>query len=311
MKLTSEIIQRNLLILERAKSAFPKLRAFHDLMVKKHEVVLFSPEYFSIERQINSINEECRTYRIHIYAEFIEFIVNANRFDQEIFYKKKIKNPEFRDILVKYATDEEARKSFLTKTKATFEKLINSKRWEYFSGENKSRRRNSKRLGDNFFRVGALIANYCIQNEIEIKEENSYRIKKWYTNLIPEPDLKVASEIQRTFSIIDFIVNKFEENDSDFKKINLEHLVSSIRNELRERMLSISKNEKIKCIEIPTLFERELTLNKVYEVSDTKIDSGVLKVHIENDLGSKSFYAYRNFETIKDLRESFLNSLLD
>jgi hypothetical protein len=266
-------------------------------------------EYFSIERQLSSITDECRTYKIHIYIEFIDFIVNANKFEQEVFYKKKIKNVELRNILVKYATDEEARKCFVNKTKATFEKLINSKRWNYFSGEHRTSGRNGKRLGDNFFKVGALIANYCIQNEIDIKEE--FRIKKWYTKLLPEPDFKIASEIQRTFSIIDFIITKFQENDSDFKKINLEHTITSIKNELRERMLTISKNEKIKCIEVAQFEERELTFNKVYEVFDTKIEYGTLKVLIENDLGNKVFYFYRNFETIKDLRDNFIASLLD
>jgi hypothetical protein len=307
MKLTSEIIQQNLLILDRAKTAFTKLKTLHELSIKKNEVTLFSTEYFSIERQMSSITDECRTYKIHIYTEFIEFIVNASKFEQEVFYKKKIKNVELRNTLVKYASDEEARKCFVNKTKSTFEKLINSKRWNYFSGEQRNRSRNGKRLGDNFFKVGALIANYCIQNEIDIKEE--FRIKKWYTKLLPEPDFKIASEIQRTFSIIDFIVSKFEENDSDFKKINLDHTITSIKNELRERMLTISKNEKIKCIEVAQ--ERELTFNKVYEVFDTKIEYGALKVLIENDLGNRVFYFYRNFETIKDLRDNFIASLLD
>lgn len=311
MKLTSEIIQQNILILERAKNAFPKLKTLHDLSIKKHEVTLFSAEYLTIEKQINSITEECSTYKINIYVDFIDFIVNVTRFEQEVFYKKKVKNPEFRTILVKYANDEEARKCFNNKTKASFEKLINSKRWEYLSGEYRPRSRHSKRLVDNFFRVGSLIANYCIQNEIEINVDFTHRIKKWYTKLIPEPDLKIASEIQRTFSIIDFIVAKFEENDSDFKKINLDHTITSIKNELKERMLTISKNEKIKCIEVSQFEDRELILNKVYEVFDSRIEYGTLKVQIENELGNRVFYFYRNFQTIKDLREDFLNSLLD
>lgn len=312
MIITSEIIQSNLLILDKAINAFPKLQLFKNLLDEKDKLSnsgsLFTKEWYRIDEQISTVREECRTYKLNSYLDFIEFINSSKKYEQEIFYKKKIKNIDLQTILSKYAVDDEAKLCFSKKTKSTFTKLINSKKWEVYLGDYRPRNRNSKRFSDNMFRTHAIIANYCIQNKIDVS--NLSRIKTFYTNLLPEPDLKVSQEISRTSSIIDYIIHKFTESDSDFRKINLEHLILSIKNELRSRILSLGNKEKIKCIEVPNTQTEELTLNKIYEVLDTRLESGVLKVQISNDKDQIKLYYFRNFETMTILRDSFIDDLL-
>ncbi len=314
MVINSEIIQSNLLILDKAINAFPKLQLFKNLLEEKDKLSqsgsLFTKEWYRIDEQISTVREECRTYKLNPYLDIIEFISTSKKYEQDIFYRKKIKNVELQTILSKYAVDDEAKLCFSKKTKSTFSKLINSKKWINYSGDYRPRTSRTKRYSDNFFRTHALIANYCIQNQIDILDENLSRIKSFYRQLLPEPDLKVSQEISRTSSIIDYIIHKFTESDSDFRKINLEHLILSIKNELRSRILSLGNKEKIKCIEVPTTETEELTLNKIYEVLDTRLESGVLKVQISNDKDQIKLYFFRNFETMTILRDSFIDDLL-
>lgn len=311
MKITSEIIQKNLIVLEKAKKFFPKLSTYQSLrestFLLDKEGKRFSSEYYEIESKLNLIREEFRIYKINSYIDFIDYIYDSKKFEQEIFYSKKIKNTEFQDLLTKYSIDDVVKKPFSKMTKSTFSKFINSKRWDLFSGDYRPRT-SKKRYADNMFRVSALIANYCIQNEIEVQESN--RIRSWYRNLLPEPNLQIKNEIEKTKSIIDFIIEKFKSNDSDFKKLNLDHLMDSIKSELKSRMLSIDKNEQIKCIDVTEFEINQLTLGKVYQVKDLKIDSGILKVSIKNDQDMDRFYFYRQFESVKDLRNNFLDELL-
>lgn len=312
MKLTSEIIQYNLLILDKAKKAFPVLKDYADAASFKTSrwiQGLLADEYWRNEDRMRVFRDEIRTYKLHIYSDFIDFIEECKKNNQEIFYRNKIKNTDLQRILTLHAIDEEAKNCFKSKTKATFTKFINSKKWDLLSGNSRPYR--SRAYVDNLSKSSAIIANYCIQNEIEINDENSVRIKHWFTRQLPEPDLSISKEIERTSSIIDFIVSKLGENDSDFRKSNIDHLTMSIKNELSKKILSLQKLEKIRCLDLTQEHSEELTKNKIYEVKDTRIESGVLKVEILNDKGNLKYYFYRNFETVSNLREDFISSLLD
>jgi hypothetical protein len=119
----------------------------------------------------------------------------------------------------------------------------------------------------------------------------------------------VSSEILKTKSIVNLIIDKLSEDNSDFRKINLDGFITSTRIELTNKMSSFSEKEKIKCINVVESTD-ELTLNKTYEVLSSRMDVGSLKVDIINDVGSRKSYYYRNFESITELRDSFLSDIL-
>lgn len=314
MKITSEIIQQNLITLDKAKKVFPVLNEYSDAASVKTTLWIKSSlgdEYWKNEDRMRVLRDEIRTYKLNIYLDFIDFIEDCRKNNQEVFYRNKIKNTELQRILTLHAIDEEAKNCFKSKTKATFAKFINSKKWDLLLGNSRPYRSRAKRYVDNLSKSSAIIANYCIQNEIDLMDENFGRIKHWFTKALPQPDLSISTEIERTSSIIEFIVSKLSQNDSDFRKINIDHLTTSIKSELSRKILSLHKLEKIRCIELTQEHSEELTKNKIYEVRDTRIESGVLKVEILNDKGNNKFYFYRNFETLSNLREDFISSLLD
>ena len=316
MIITSEIIQKNLLSLEKAFKAFPMLKEYSDKYSIKIKLFLnssLSNEYWKNEEELRILKDEIRNYKLNIYLDFIEYIADCKKYGQEIFYRHKIKNTELQKVLIENSLDSEAENCFKNKTKSTFSKFINSKKWDILSNNLQRYRSKAKRYNDNLTRSSAIIANYCIQNEIELTGDNSKRIRHWYLHTIPEPDLTISTEIQKTASIIEFIVSKLGENESDYRKVNIDQLTSSIKSELTKRLLSLQKGEKIRLIEMPTdtNVTDELTLNKIYQVSDKKLEYGVLKVELTNDKGKAKYYFYRNFETVSVLRDSFISSLLD
>jgi len=306
MKLTSEVISINLDRLEKAQKEFPILSEYQKTLELKNGASL--DQY--LNNLTRTLKDECLSYGLKPYIEFIDFIVDSKLTGQEIFYRKKIKNKEFQDVLVSNAIDEDAKKSFKSKSKKSFEVLVNSKKWEVFTANVTNRRRSSRRYNNNLRRSDAIISNYIIQNQIEVKDENSFRVNKYYLNQIPVPDLTIKNEINRTKEIIDFIINKLSESGTDFRKVNYDHLSKTLNNELKNRMLTIEPGEKIKCVEISP-DSTELTLNKVYDVISKHIDYGVLKVIINNDNNQSKSYNYRLFETVTNLRNSALDELLN
>jgi len=306
MKLTSEVISINLDRLEKAQKEFPILSEYLKVLELKNGQSL--DQY--LNNLTKTLKDECLSYGLKPYIEFIDFIVDSKLTGQEIFYRKKIKNKEFQDVLVANAIDEDAKKSFKSKSKKSFEVLVNSKKWEVFTANVTNRRRTSRRYNNNLRRSDAIISNYIIQNQIEVKDENSFRVNKYYLNQIPVPDLTIKNEINRTKEIIDFIINKLSESGTDFRKVNYDHLTKTLNNELKNRMLTIEPGEKIKCVEISP-DSTGLTLNKVYDVISKHIDYGVLKVIINNDNNQSKSYNYRLFETVTNLRNSALDELLN
>lgn len=306
MKLTSEIISVNLDRLEKAQKEFPILSEYQKILELKNGESL--DQY--LINLTRTLKDECLSYGLKPYIEFIDFIIDSKLTGQEIFYRKKIKNKEFQDVLVANAIDEDAKKSFKSKSKKSFEVLVNSKKWEVFTANVSNRRRTSRRYNNNLRRSDAIISNYIIQNQIEVKDENSFRVNKYYLNQIPVPDLTIKNEINRTKEIIDFIINKLSESGTDFRKVNYDHLTKTLNNELKNRMLTIEPGEKIKCVEISP-DSMGLTLNKVYDVLSKHIDYGVLKVIINNDNNQSKSYNYRLFETVTNLRNSVLDELLN
>jgi len=306
MKLTSEIISVNLERLEKAQKEFPILSEYQKILELKNGESL--DQY--LNNLTKTLKDECLSYGLKPYIEFIDFIIDSKLTGQEIFYRKKIKNKEFQDVLVANAIDEDAKKSFKSKSKKSFEVLVNSKKWEVFTANVTNRRRISRRYNNNLRRSDAIISNYIIQNQIEVKDENSFRVNKYYLNQIPVPDLTIKNEINRTKEIIDFIINKLSESGTDFRKVNYDHLTKTLNNELKNRMLTIEPGEKIKCVEISP-DSMGLTLNKVYDVLSKHIDYGVLKVIINNDNNQSKSYNYRLFETVTNLRNSVLDELLN
>lgn len=291
MILKSEIIQENLLRLEKATQEFSFLK---DYAATDDDQVL------------RKIWDEGKSYGLMSYFNFLDFIRHSNKTNQEIFYKNKITLPHFREILINNATDLSVKKLLKSKGKVSFTKFINSPKWDLYSGNR--RRRGGVRYQDNFVSSASIIANFCIQNEIEV--DDTYRISEYYRNLLPEIDMTIKKELFFTKKLIDYMVDSISESSLDFKRMNLDHISKFLSEELKKKLTEIDKGESVKLIE-DSQYYGGLTFGKVYEVIDKEINSGRLQVIIFNDVNIKRSYPYRLFETVSNLRNSALDDLLE
>jgi hypothetical protein len=291
MKLTSEIIQNNIDKLETLKKEFKIL----DDYSKETD-----------NDKLRQMYSEGRNYGLISYLLFIDFIKNTEKANQQVFYNKKIKLSEFKDVLIKNASDTSVKKILKSKGKVSFEKLLNSSRWDLYSGNR--RRRGGVRYGDNFVSSAAIIANFCIQNEIEI--EDSSRISDYYRSQLQPIDTSVRKEIELTNDLVGFMFSSMSKEDYDFRKINVDNITKFIQYEIERKMKTIEDGEAVKLIE-NTDYYSALSVGKVYTVKSKEINSGRLNVTIENDLGFTRSYPYRIFETVTNLRNSALDELLN
>jgi len=291
MIIKSEIIQSNLEVLEKAKKEFSLLQDYANT---------------DDDSKLKIIWEEARSYNMLSYLNFIDFIKFTNKTNQQVFYKNKIKIPHFKEVLVFNATDLTVKKILQSKGKVSFAKLINSPKWDLYSGNR--RRRGGVRYHDNFTISAAIIANFCIQNEIEISEKT--RISDYYTQRITEIDSTIKKELDLTKNLIEYLVKSVSDSPYDFKRLNIEHINKCISNELKSKLLNIESGESVRVIET-TDYYGGLTYNKTYKVLDKELQSGRLQIIIDNDKGMRRSYPYRLFETIHNLRDNSISRLLE
>jgi hypothetical protein len=265
MIIKSEIIQNNLDRLEQAKKDFSLLNDYastDDHNILKH------------------LWDEGRSYGFLSYMNFIDFIRQCGKLNQEVFYKNKIKIPEFKEVIIKNATDDKVKGLLKSKGKVSFQKFINSPKWDLYSGNR--RRRGGVRYHDNFVSSAAIIANFCIQNEIEIEDQS--RISEYYRNNLVDFDPSLKKELEMTNDLIGYMINSFSNSDYDFRKLNIDHITKFMGEELKKKLLNIDKGESVKLIENADYYGG-LTLGQVYEVKDKEIHSGRLQVVIDNNNG--------------------------
>ena len=291
MKLTSEIIQINLDKLESLKKDFQILNDYYKETDNEKLKLMYS---------------EGRNYGLLSYMLFIDFVKSVEKLNQQVFYNKKIKLKEFQSVLVDNASDLRVKQLLKSKGKVSFEKLINSPKWDLYSGNR--RRRGGVRYHDNFVSSSAIIANFCIQNEIEIQDTS--RISDYYYKPLYPIDITVKKEIELTNNLVGFMFDTLSKEQYDFRRINVDNITRFIQLEIEKRMKSIDKGESVKLIETSDFYSG-LAPNKVYTVISKDIQSGRLTVNIQNDLGFNRSYPYRIFETVTNLRNSALDELLN
>ena len=301
MKLTSEIISTNLLLLEKAKKDFPLLVSYENCIDYSEKAKL---------------RQEILEFGLGLYLEFIDFVKEMTNKEQEIFYRRKIKNPEFQEILSKQANDDDAKKSFKSKAAKSFESLMNSDKWEDFSGYRSNYRRRRRRWANNFSGSDAIASNYIIQNELEIKDEYLHRVCKWYRMKLPQVDLTVQNEINKTKDLISFMISKMSDSGIDFRRLNFTHLTSQLSDEIKKKILTIDTDEKIKLIAndfIPEGFTPGIFYNVIGKQLATEEAGGgnILMVNVRNDMDKSVWVKYRYFETVSNLRDSALDFLLN
>lgn len=303
MVLTLDIIKENLNIFERSKEVFKILSDYE----KTLKFMRTSSDNELINKE-SELSKEINRYNLNVYSDFIKFINKVEYSGQKVIYEEKIKIKTFQKVLEDNAIDESVKKSLRNKNAKTIHALMNSEKWMKFSGYQSNRGR--IRLNDNLSKSDSIIANFLQQQEVDLSDLAFTRINKFYKTLIPEPDLSILEEMKRTQFVVDFLIDKISESGADFRKLNSRALIENLSEEFKKRVLSIEKNETVKCISNPDAYG--VSEGNIYKVIDKSLDwAGNLRILIQNDYGTNVNCSFKFFETLNSLRSNMLRNLFD
>lgn len=296
--MTYDIIKRNLSKLEDAKNAFP------DILGKLVNVT-----------NTTNVTEEDRlttlacTLGLREYANFISWCNTMFYQKQSIVPETQMTFDELRSLLIDRALDTRVKEYLRPKTKRGFITFLSSEDWLKFKNDYSrryGRRGRGRYYSDNFVNSQIMILHWLVQNSIDIPEQ--FDIPQWYKQDLGNFDMEIHTEISTTNDITDSIIKKIDKLEFDFRKLNYNLLTKNIEKVIKEKILSVKKDEKIKCIE-PKV---GLTHLKIYHVDSYSLnDNGSLMVNVLNDNNILIKYNYRIFENISRHRDKNIDSILE
>lgn len=288
MLITYDIINKNLEKLEEATKAFPDILGKY----RKTNDVKIRSEISTLASKIG----------LSEYIGFINWIENVQTKNLQVVYKNTINFDVLKSEMSERGYDINFKDLIKTKTKKGFITFLKND-FEKYNGGSYGRGYRRKYYSQNLQPVESILMNYVIQNEINW----DYSFGKYYINNLPNFEYKINEELEVTKDITKSIIRKINSMKFDFRRLNFNILKSEIESKIREKILSVEKDEQIRCLEeVPGL-----TLNKVYFVRSYTIGSnGNLTVCIINDNNVERNYNYRIFENVSKLRDDKLDNLL-
>ena len=313
MKITYDIIKKNLETYKAAKEIFPAILQFEESQI----------EYSAIS-----------ALGLGKFADFNMFLKSAalKGFEPIIDIKS------FRTLkpIVCEKTTTERFKTFIkNRTQKKFDAIFNDVDLfdRLLNGPWKSRpqmRRNG-RMGygtrkkervEGFQDAIVPIINYIILNEIEINPKilndsnGEYsRISSsiiWYTSEVLSFDKVPQKEIELTNKLLQTFMDVVDKEKIDFRNLNISYVMSAISTKIKNAM-KIANGTQLKCIkdlESKTKGINALEKGKTYEVFGTYERNGFLTVYIKNDQNSYTYYEYSYFEDVSMKRDDLLSMLL-
>ena len=293
MKYTYEFIKENLRIYDEAKS---KLSIVTD----------FENDAVSLSAM--------RSIGLGTFAEFWQ-LKKANNLIKALTYKElkpilvaSTKNPRFKTWL-KNRT--EKRFCEMLNNEEEFDRLLNG-RWITKPDYRRRGRRATAHI-EGFHTSFISLLNYIISNDIEVcdlaKQSVLLNKLKFYTHIqldlesIPQREVDITTDMMR--SVIDSITS----NSIDFRKLNIDFLVDTISQNLRN-LMQVPAGTRLKSI---VDYERGgvkyLTKGEYYTVEQSLISGGFVKVWIIDNTGFRSYYEYKYFEDMQVHRDLLLKQM--
>lgn len=296
MKLTHEIIQKNLDAFNLAKKQFPIIQ-----------------KYIDGEVDISSL----RSVRLDRFGSFHDFLKESN--GQEVI-SKGITWRKLKPILIEGCTSERLKIYLRNRTENQFieilkdqdkyDKLLNG-RWKRRPTRRRSGIR-SERI-ESFRDKKFMIINYIISKEIEMNDVSYLEGIKWYIGDTLSVENTLLREMEITEKLMIGIANVIEESKIDFKKLNLQYITNFIDNKLK-KLMNVEKGTSLKCIkDVISNFNpgyKYLKEGSYYTVESSQIRDGLLHVLVVTEQGRTEWHPFTNFEDVSYNRNSVLDSLL-
>lgn len=162
------------------------------------------------------------------------------------------------------------------------------------------------------------IINYIILNEIEvsdsIKNQDSISNQtRWYINEVLSFDKVPQKEIELTNKLLQTFSEVVEKDRVDFRNLNINYIMSAISTKIKNAM-KIPNGTMLKCVKDlmnSNQIDKILEKGKMYEVFGTYERNGFLTVYVRNEEGKSTYYEYSYFEDVSTKRDDLLSMLLD
>lgn len=309
MKITYDIISKNIETYKEAKDIFPAITQFEE-----NEIDYSAMHSLGLSK----------------FADFHTFIkyLKLHGFDPISDTKSfRVLKP----IIVGKTTTERFKTFIKNRTQKKFEAIFtdNDLFDRLLNGPWKSRpqmRRNG-RMGygtrknervEGFRDAIVPIINYIILNEIEvsdsIKNQDSISNQtRWYINEVLSFDKVPQKEIELTNKLLQTFSEVVEKDRVDFRNLNINYIMSAISTKIKNAM-KIPNGTMLKCVKDlmnSNQIDKILEKGKMYEVLGTYERNGFLTVYVRNEEGKSTYYEYSYFEDVSTKRDDLLSMLLD
>jgi hypothetical protein len=307
MKITYDIIHKNLTTYSTAKEIFPAIEQFEKNEIDysaMHSLGLGKFADFSMFLKSNKIQE-------------FDPISNTKSF--------RVLKP----IILEKTTTERFKTFIKNRTQKKFDSIFNDSDLfdRLLNGPWKSRpqmRRNG-RMGygtrknervEGFKTAIVPIINYIILNELEVNksligQDSISNQTKWYVDEVLSFDKVPQKEIELTNKLLQTFSEVVDKERVDFRKLNINYVMSAISTKIKNAM-KIPNGTQLKCIKelLAPNQDKILEEGKLYEVFGTYERNGFLTVYVKNEQGGSSYYEYSYFEDVSMKRDDLLSMLL-
>ena len=162
------------------------------------------------------------------------------------------------------------------------------------------------------------IINYIILNDIEVNQkvldDVDGRISesiRWYASTTLSFDKVPQKEIELTNKLLQTFMEVVDKEKIDFRKLNISYVMSAISTKIKNAM-KIPNGTALKCVkDLETATgEKLLEKGQMYEVQGTYERNGFLTVYVKNNQERNNYYEYSYFEDVSMKRDDLLSMLL-
>jgi hypothetical protein len=307
MKITYDIIHKNLTTYSTAKEIFPAIEQF-----EKNEI-----DYSAM----NSLG-------LGKFADFSMFL-KSNKIQEFDPISNTKSFRVLKPIILEKTTTERFKTFIKNRTQKKFDSIFNDSDLfdRLLNGPWKSRpqmRRNG-RMGygtrknervEGFKTAIVPIINYIILNELEVNksligQDSISNQTKWYVDEVLSFDKVPQKEIELTNKLLQTFSEVVDKERVDFRKLNINYVMSAISTKIKNAM-KIPNGTQLKCIKelLAPNQDKLLEDGKLYEVFGTYERNGFLTVYVKNEQGGSSYYEYSYFEDVSMKRDDLLSMLL-
>lgn len=278
MKLTLEIAQHNLKILNEVLEEYPILKDYQNDKIRKETLNMVGLDNF-----ISLI-------------DFIKFW--SNKGIQPI-YDTNIKYKEIKNKIVELTHIEKVKKIFQNKSQNQFNQV-----YKNYALNRRYKNSRNQCYAPVLNEIEPLIFCYLVQQNIEVDNEYIFYYRDFWFNKLTKPKL-YARELRTTQEFIDSFLDYAKSSNLDLRKCNVKSLTTELHFKLKE-LARIEIGLQVKCIEEINKF----TPGKIYTVQESRINyQGFVEIKLEDDKRDDRYVAYSSFEEISRQREDILAQL--